>query len=92
MNAVIIYEIANNPDKLKNAMKAIGYFDIWMSGGKRYHLPSNTVWKPDTTLEQAYADIRQEITKINTPANLNPTTLDKCIVLSSSPFVGLSET
>jgi hypothetical protein len=94
MNALVLYEVDNQPDAVKKGMIAIGYHTVWMAAGIRYELPNNSLWKPDTTLEQAYSDINLVVNNVNRLALgsgpfANRVLLIKCIVVSNNPWVGL---
>lgn len=58
MDALITYDVSAMQAQAKAAMKARGYFDRWDSNGVTYYLPNTTLWKQDTELSAALADIK----------------------------------
>lgn len=94
MNALIIFDVNKDHLIVKNAMRAQGYYDAWISNNIQYDLPNNTLWKPNTTLQQAYNDLFMIVNNLNRQNPLlvvagQAIIIQKCIVVPNNPWVGL---
>ncbi len=91
MEAYITYDVSNHgQSEVKSGMKKLGYSDRWKAHDKIYYLPNTTLWKDDTELSQACADIKSVIANINAGrAANNKVHLERCIVVSASPWFGI---
>ena len=89
MNAVIIFDISQSATALvRSSMLSRGYYGAWTTGGATYQLPSNTVWKPNTELQQAYNELYQVIAQLNTGRQIEAQIeLIRCLTLNSTPWV-----
>ncbi|TAK22789.1 MAG: hypothetical protein EPO40_28050 [Myxococcaceae bacterium] len=64
MNALIAYDVSGKQDKVKKGMQDKGYLDFWTHQGKTYNLPDTTLWKKNTTLDQAFDDLTAVVDSI----------------------------
>lgn len=78
MEAVINYDVNAKHIEVKKEMKDRGYHDAYADGGVTYYLPNTTLWKPNTELATAMADIKAAAAKFGA-------TLERAIALSLSP-------
>lgn len=88
MNAVIIFDVGDSSrtPQIRERMRASGYFFTWIveSDNTRtlYNLPANMLWKPNCEGPQAISDLTNIVQSLGT-------TLDRCIVLNSTPWFGI---
>jgi len=60
-----------------------------MAFDKRYYLPHNIIWKPNTETERAMEDLNMAIASLNSQLSVNCELL-RCIVLNSTPWSGIT--
>ena len=92
MNAVVIFDVTIGEalNVIKN-MRLLGYATYWECAVKKYNLPHNAVWKPNTEIEQAKTDLQNAIDQLNLFRVSNAIKLSKCIVLNSTPWAGIPD-
>lgn len=73
--AVINYDLNLKHSEVKREMQARGYHDSYVDSGVTYNLPNTTLWKPNTELATAMADIKAAAAKCGA-------TLERAIALS----------
>lgn len=76
--AVINYDVSGRHSDVKQEMQQRGYHDRYADGGATYYLPNTTLWKPNTELATAMADIQSVAGKFGV-------TLERAIALALSP-------
>lgn len=83
-DVVLSYDINKLHTDVKTAMKAIGYLENWKhyNNGLSYQLPNTTLWKPNTTSDQAIVDIKTVCSKLSV-------TLEKALAVKATEFVGV---
>lgn len=84
MNSVIIFDVSSFREEVIRMMHAKGYYKDWNASEKRYFLPENIVWKPNTESQQAMNDLESVIEQINSYGK--KCELLRCVVLNSSPW------
>lgn len=57
-NVLVSYDITKDHVKFKATLKSNGYMDNWNASQKTYYLPNTTLWKQNTTVAQAFADLQ----------------------------------
>lgn len=56
---LISYDLANGHTLVKQSMLSKGYYDGWQDDLTGSHkLPNTTLWKPNTSTDQALSDLR----------------------------------
>lgn len=84
MNAYVTYLISDASSNVLfvQRMMARGYTNAWASNGKTYKLPPNSMWKFNTTLEQAMQDAQQS-------AKEAYAVLSNLIIVPATPWMGI---
>lgn len=92
MHPVIIFDVSHNMTEAVAAQMSLKkYYRVWESNGKRYVLPSNVLWKQDSSREEALADIRMCVNDIKTTyVGAGQVKLLRCIVLNCTPWGGIA--
>lgn len=75
MDAVINYDLNAKHVEVKKDMQQRGYFDYFTENGRTYYLPNTTLWKKNTDLATAMADIKASAAKFGA-------TLERALSLS----------
>lgn len=75
MEAVINYDLNAKHSEVKREMQERGYHDSYSDNGVTHNLPNTTLWKPNTELATAMADIKAAAVKFGA-------TLERAIALS----------
>ena len=85
MNSVIIFDIVPESAMVYviRSMAMRGYHKSWGSNAETIHLPHNVLWKSNTSQQQALDDLNLSVSIVNV---LHPCTLQRCIVLNSTPW------
>lgn len=92
MNAVITYDVSVRQTEVKVEMLKRGYYDAWMANNLRYVLPNSTLWKKDIELAAAKEEIISVISSLNREVGKAEIKLERCIVLSVTPWDGIPGT
>jgi len=96
MEAFITYDVSACQNDVKNGMVKLNYTDSWVPNGSttRYYLPNTSLWKKDTELKTALADIQKVISGLNAAKTYSQETivLWRCIVVSATPWEGIPGT
>lgn len=88
MNAVLIFDVSQEQQRIKEKLTQIGYYNRWTSKSSSYYLPNNVMWKPNIELPQAKKDLETIVATVNNETNLN-ITIQRLIILSSNPWDGI---
>jgi hypothetical protein len=82
-DAVISYDIPHSHALVKNSMKNKGYHDKWNYTGnsKTYMLPNTTLWKSNTSTDDALADLKASCNQVNVK-------LEKVVCVLGTEWVG----
>jgi hypothetical protein len=89
MNACIIFDASGRLTEIKTSLKSKGYWASWSGNGLTYHLPQNSLWKPNCELSQAKSDIIGIIAGLNLQFPGENIILKRCIVLPVNPWDGI---
>lgn len=96
MEAFITYDVSARQNDVKSGMVKLGYSDSWVpnNSSTTYYLPNTSLWKKDTELKTAVADIQKVISGLNATKTYYQETivLLRCIVTSASPWDGIPGT
>jgi hypothetical protein len=98
MEAFITYDVSARQNDVKGGMVKLGYGDSWAitntAGTTTYYLPNTSLWKNNTELKTALADIQRVIDNLNATKayNQEKIILWRCIVLSAAPWDGIPGT
>lgn len=90
MNTVITYDVSRRHTEVKKELRALSYFDHWISEGKKYHLPNTTLWKENIAQSAALKEMQAVIAKLNynQPA-YNQIELERCLCVPLSPWAAI---
>jgi hypothetical protein len=84
MNILIVFQLneASKNSELKKKLSDIGYSVGWLSEGKNYMLPDNTMWKKDSSIAQGISDVKSACSEIEVQ-------LTSCVVVPSTPWAAI---
>ena len=78
--ALISYDIPHSHAAVKSMMKDKGYYEHAYYSPKTYQLPNTTLWRPDTSSDQAMQDLQETCRSLNV-------TLEKAVSVLSAEWV-----
>lgn len=83
MNVVVIFDVSDQEEKVREALIKNGYHKTWRtaSEGIRYHLPKYCLWKPNVNLP----DVKNEFIKIVKELD-SSIDIQRLLVLPASPW------
>jgi len=90
MNAYISFDVSNRAEVVIARLRAMGYYNAWVSKGVTYFLPSHSLWKPNCELSQAKNDLVNLVNTLNVEMPNSQIVIQRCIVLSVTPWDGLT--
>lgn len=87
MDTVITYDVSRRHAEVKKALKAISYFDYWVSAGKNYYLPNTTLWKKNISQTDALKEMQKIIVTLNFNQPIhNQIELERCVCVPQNPW------
>lgn len=98
MESFITYDVSARQNDVKSGMTGKGYNDFWTvdEGGRKvtYYLPNTSLWKNNTELKTALADLQSVIDNLNATKTYyeEKIILLRCIVTSATPWAGIPGT
>jgi hypothetical protein len=98
MEAFITYDVSARQPDIKTGMLKLGYSDSWTitntAGTTTYYLPNTSLWRKDTELKTALADIQNVIIGLNNSKTIyqEKIVLERCIVTPCDSWYGIPGT
>lgn len=85
-NALVSYDIPHSHEAVKQSMLKKGYRDRWNYEGNKtvYLLPNTTLWKPNTSSDDAMADLKASCSACSVA-------LDKAVAVLATDWVGYNK-